>query len=56
MKRGTSGLVSALLALALPSGTALAADVEVSLQKLTVDGKTIECERYNIDGANYFHL
>ena len=60
MKRGASRLVSTLLALclalALLPGTALAADVELSQQKLTVDGKYVDCERYNIDGANYFKL
>lgn len=28
----------------------------LSPQKLTVDGKDIECEKYNIDGSNYFKL
>ena len=42
-----------LLGLAVP---ALAAEVRLSTQKLTVDGKEIDCEKYNIDGNNYFKL
>ena len=42
-----------LLSLAVP---ALAADVRRSEQKLTVDGLEIDCEKYNIDGSNYFKL
>ena len=60
MKRKTSKLVSALLALclalALLPGTALATDVGPSPQKLMVDGKPVDCERYDIDGHNYFKL
>ena len=42
-----------LLALCVP---AFAFDVVLSTQLLTVDGKPIDCERYNIDGYNYFKL
>ena len=36
---------------------AFAAGVTVlSTQNLSVDGKTIPCEKYNIDGSNYFKL
>ena len=42
-----------LLSLAVP---ALAAGAQISQQKLTVDGEEIECEKYNIDGSNYFKL
>ena len=44
-----------LLALAAP---ALAAEAKVqrSAQKLTVDGRAVSCEAYNIDGRNYFKL
>ena len=35
---------------------AFAAKVVVSPQKLTLDGKSIYCEKYNIDGSNYFKL
>ena len=30
--------------------------VVLSPQKLTVDGKNTDCEKYNIDGSNYFKL
>ena len=30
--------------------------IELSGQKLTVNGKSIDCEKYNIDGYNYFKL
>ena len=46
-------LISVLLLGMLP--TAMAAAV-LSTQKLTVDGKAVDCEKYNIDGANYFKL
>ena len=42
-----------LLALAVP---VLAADVQRSGQRLIVDGVQIDCEKYNIDGSNYFKL
>jgi len=42
-----------ILALAVP---ALAADVRLSAQKLTVDGASADCEVYNIGGYNYFKL
>ena len=51
--------LSLLLALALLCGlttTALAAKVVLSPQSLTVDGEPIVCEKYNIDGSNYFKL
>ncbi len=35
---------------------AFAETTMLSKQKLTVDGKAIECEKYNIDGYNYFKL
>ena len=44
----------ALILSLLPS--ALAAEAVLSPQKLTVDGKPIECEKYNIGGSNYFKL
>ena len=48
-------LVMALLA---PGPAALAAGPEVvrSPQKLTVDGHNVACDKYNIDGYNYFKL
>ena len=35
---------------------AFAATTMVSNQSLTVNGKAVECEKYNIDGYNYFKL
>ena len=32
------------------------AKVVLSPQKLSVDGKNVDCEKYNIDGRNYFKL
>ena len=56
MKKVLSILLVLLLAAAiLPTG-AFAADVVMSPQNLRVNGKTIECEKYNIDGSNYFKL
>ena len=48
-------LVLVLLLTLLPMGAA-AANVQVSRQSLRVDGKVIQCEKYNIDGSNYFKL
>ncbi len=48
-------LVLVLLLTLVPLGAA-AADVQVSRQGLRVDGKVIQCEKYNIDGSNYFKL
>ena len=68
MKKHTSRLISALLvlcmALALLPGTAWAAETPgakdfkavLSAQKLAVDGREITCEKYNINGSNYFKL
>ena len=42
-----------LLSLSVP---ALAFDAVRSPQTLIVDGETIECDKYNIDGNNYFKL
>jgi hypothetical protein len=47
-------LIALLLAALLPS--ALGADVVLSGQNLTVNGVSIRCEKYNIDGSNYFKL
>ena len=41
------------LSLCIP---AFATDVVLSPQNLTVDGKAVTCEKYNIGGANYFKL
>ena len=55
MKRFLSCLLACalLLAMAVP---ALAVRSQVSTQKLSVNGTQIDCERYNIDGSNYFKL
>ncbi len=48
-------MLSLSLCLVLSTG-ASAANVTLSAQRLTVDGREIACERYNIDGSNYFKL
>ena len=59
MKR-TGSLLALLLSLVLIIGLlpapTLAADVALSPQKLTVDGRSVDCEKYNIGGRNYFKL
>ncbi len=52
-------LITLLLVLALfltLCSPALAFSIQLSAQELVVDGKTVECEKYNIDGSNYFKL
>ncbi|MBR2666819.1 MAG: hypothetical protein IKD96_01500 [Oscillospiraceae bacterium] len=60
MKRCAKSLFSLLLCLVLLCAAlpvfASAATTVLSPQKLTVDGKSITCEKYNIDGSNYFKL
>ena len=58
MKRILSILLAVLLIAAILPTAAFADGpvVVLSSQKLRVDGKTIECERYNIDNRNYFKL
>ena len=46
-------LALAMLACAVP---ALAVSVVRSPQNLTVDGRAVECDKYNIDGSNFFKL
>ena len=57
MKKAISLFLALTLCLAL-AAPALAADSEVivSPQNLAVDGKTVDCEKYNIGGSNYFKL
>jgi len=56
MKKVVTLLLVLTLCLAM-AAPALAADaVVVSPQNLAVDGKTVECEKYNINGSNYFKL
>ena len=55
MKRLLPTLLALLLfCLALPCASA--ADVTPSPQKLSVDGTDADCDKYNIDGSNYFKL
>ena len=58
MKRVTSLLLllSLCLLLFVPALAADTPKVRVSPQKLIADGQSIECEKYNIDGSNYFKL
>ena len=56
MKKWTALLLTLVLLFSL-SVPALAFDKAVlSNQSLSVDGKLIDCEKYNIDGNNYFKL
>ena len=58
MKKSRIQCLALLLALALllPAGAAAAPRVVRSPQKLSVDGQNVACEKYNIDGYNYFKL
>ena len=57
MKKIISFLLVLILAVTFLPAAALAADkVVLSPQNLIVDGETIECEKYNINGSNYFKL
>ncbi len=57
MKRFARAFAALLLVPALLAGAAAAAPKVVrSPQKLTVDGQNVACEKYNIDGFNYFKL
>ncbi len=54
MKKALAILLAlAMLACAVP---ALAVSVVRSAQNLTVDGRAVECDKYNIDGSNFFKL
>ena len=60
MKRSTAKTILALvlvvvLTLAL-GAPALAAKTVLSKQSLTVNGQAVDCQKYNIDGNNYFKL
>ena len=55
MKKLLPPLLALLLfCLALPCASA--ADVTPSPQKLSIDGTDADCDKYNIDGSNYFKL
>lgn len=56
IRRFPALLLSLALVLSLPPVPARAADAVLSPQKLTVDGKNVECEKYLIGGYNYFKL
>ena len=58
MKRHLSFLLVLVLIAGLLSVGASAADAKVmiSRQNLRADGVTVACEKYNIDGSNYFKL
>ncbi len=55
-KRTLSLLLILVLMLTLIPVGAAAADVQVSRQNLRVNGVAVQCEKYNIDGSNYFKL
>ncbi len=55
MKKLTAIILTLALAISL-CVPAFAFTAVLSPQKLTVDGKTVACEKYNIDGSNYFKL
>ncbi len=56
MKKAMCILLAAMLVAAILPMGALAAEVVLSGQNLRVDGSAISCEKYNIDGSNYFKL
>ena len=58
MKKLLSILLAALLIAAILPTAAFADGpaIVLSTQKLRVNGKTVDCERYNIDNSNYFQL
>lgn len=45
-----------LLLVCIAAPYASAANITVSLQNLSVDGVDADCDKYNIDGSNYFKL
>ena len=49
-------ILLAILALATASAFAINEKVMLSPQLLNVDGEEIACEKYNINGSNYFKL
>ncbi len=46
-------ILALFLGLCVP---AFAFTAQLSAQNLSVDGRSVECEKYNIDGSNYFKL
>ena len=55
MKRILAVLLALVLVLSL-SAAALAAQVQPTNQNITIDGETVYCPAYNIDGYNYVKL
>ncbi len=55
MKKTTSALLALVLVVSLAAPT-FAFSAQLSAQNLAVDGQPIACEKYNIDGSNYFKL
>lgn len=49
-------VLSVLLVIIFLLGSAAAAGAVLSTQGLSVNGQTVNCEKYNIDGSNYFKL
>ncbi len=49
-------LLALCLLLGVPALAAESPKVQVSPQNLMADGQSIRCEKYNIDGSNYFKL
>ena len=56
MKRTISLLLTLCLLLVLVPMALAATNAVLSPQGLTVDGRAVNCEKYNIDGSNYFKL
>ena len=56
MKKALSLALVLCLLLALVPVSASAYSVVLSPQNLMVDGRAVQCEKYNIDGSNYFKL
>ena len=56
MKKTLSFLLAFVMLFSLLAVGASAANTVLSAQKLACEGNSIECEKYNIDGSNYFKL
>ncbi len=57
MKKLFSIFLAVCMMLSLFTFQAFAADkISLSAQKLTVNGQSVDCEKYNINGSNYFKL
>ena len=56
MKKTISLILAFALIFSLTAGFASAAKVVLSPQLLNVNGRPVNCEKYNIDGSNYFKL